>query len=178
MMPAAEVTPSKPKGVKSERLSEFHPVTPTATKNSRTLILIATITVLTVADSLAPRISSSMQSTIRTTAGRLKIPSASGALARFSGMTKPKRLSNSSLRYCDQPTATAAEATPYSQQQAGGDHDRHSLAQRGVGVGVGGAGHRHRAGQLGVADRGEAGDQARRRRRTGPPRARRPEPTG
>jgi hypothetical protein len=27
---------------------------------------------------------------------------------------KPKRLSSSSLRYCDQPTATAAALTPYS----------------------------------------------------------------
>jgi hypothetical protein len=77
MMPAAELIPSKPKGAKSERLSESQPVTPTATNSSSTPSLIATITVLTVADSLAPRISSSMQRKIRTTAGTLNTPSCS-----------------------------------------------------------------------------------------------------
>src|SRR4029453_8736288 len=37
-------------------------------------ILISTMTVFTVADSLAPRMSSNMQSPIKITAGRLKIP--------------------------------------------------------------------------------------------------------
>ncbi len=42
------------------------------------------------------------------------MPSASGALEKFSGIRNPNRLSSSWLRYCDQPTATAAAATPYS----------------------------------------------------------------
>jgi hypothetical protein len=42
------------------------------------------------------------------------MPSCSGALERESGMVKPKRLSSSSFRYCDHPTATAADETPYS----------------------------------------------------------------
>jgi hypothetical protein len=53
---------------------------------------------LTFADSLAPRISSDMQRRIRITAGRLNTPSCSGAFERSSGIVKPKRLSNASLR--------------------------------------------------------------------------------
>ena len=69
---------------------------------------------LTLADSLAPRISSSVQSPTSRIAGRLMMPSASGAFEKLSGIVKPNRLSSSSLRYCDQPTATAAAETPYS----------------------------------------------------------------
>ena len=76
--------------------------------------MIITMIALTFADSLAPRSSSSVHSTIRITAGRLRMPPCSGACAKFSGIVKPKRLSSSSLRYCDQPTATAAADTPYS----------------------------------------------------------------
>ena len=42
------------------------------------------------------------------------MPSASGAFEKSAGIVKPKRLSSSSLRYWDQPTATAAADTPYS----------------------------------------------------------------
>ena len=76
--------------------------------------MMITITALTLADSLAPRISRSMHRAIRITAGRLMTPPCSGACASDSGIVKPNRLSNSSLRYCDQPTATAADDTPYS----------------------------------------------------------------
>ena len=114
MMPAADVMPSVPNGVKSERLSESQPVTPTAMNRISTPILISTMIALTFADSLAPRISSDAQSTIRITAGTFKMPSCSGAFDRSSGIVKPNRLSSSSLRYCDQPTATAAAETPYS----------------------------------------------------------------
>jgi hypothetical protein len=79
------------------------------------------------------------------------MPSCSGAFARFSGIVKPNRLSNSSLRYCDQPTATAAAETPYSSS-------RH--AERRVGVRVRRARHRHGARQLGVADRRQPGHDA------------------
>ena len=114
MMPAALVMPCRPNGAKSERWSEFQPWMPMATNSSSTPILIITMTALTFADSLAPRISSSAHSTIRTTAGRLSTPPCSGACERLSGMVKPKTLSRNSLRYCDQPTATAAAETPYS----------------------------------------------------------------
>ena len=85
--------------------------------SSSTPILIITMTALTFADSLAPRISSSAHSTIRTTAGRLNSAALLGACDRFSGMVKPKTLSRNSLRYCDQPTATAAAETPYSRSR-------------------------------------------------------------
>ena len=42
------------------------------------------------------------------------MPSASGAFESWSGIVNPNRLSRNSLRYCDQPTATAAAETPYS----------------------------------------------------------------
>jgi hypothetical protein len=58
---------------------ESQPWTPSTTNRISTPILIITIAALTFADSLAPRISSSVQSPIRTTAGRLKTPPASGA---------------------------------------------------------------------------------------------------
>jgi hypothetical protein len=114
MMPAAEVIPLRPNGAKSDRLSEFQPDTPTATNSTSTASLIITIAALTFADSLAPRMSNDAHSTTRTMAGRLITPSASGAFDSDLGIVKPKRLSSSSLRYCDQPTATAAAETPYS----------------------------------------------------------------
>jgi len=114
MIPAAEVTPLRPAGAKSDRLSAFQPVIPRTTNRASTPILIITMIALTFADSLAPRRSSAAHSTIRITAGMLRIPPCSGACARLSGILKPNRLSSSSLRYCDQPTATAAAETPYS----------------------------------------------------------------
>src|SRR5215813_9343577 len=106
MIPAADVMPSRPNGLKFDRLFESQPVMPTAMNRIRTPTLISTITALTFADSLAPRISS--------TAGKLKTPPCSGACDIESGIVKPNRLLSSSLRYCDQPTATAAAETPYS----------------------------------------------------------------
>ena len=114
MMPAAEVIPFTPAGAKSERLSESQPEMPSTMKSSSTPSLIITMIALTLADSLAPRSSRNMHSTMRMTAGTLKMPPCSGACAKSSGIVKPKRLSSSSLRYCDQPTATAAADTPYS----------------------------------------------------------------
>src|SRR3954454_13066118 len=114
MIPAAEVMPPSPNGVKSDRLSELQPCTPSTTNRTSTPILIITIAALTFADSLAPRISSSVHRPTRTTAGTLNTPPASGAFDSASGIVKPNRLSSSSLRYCDQPTATAAADTPYS----------------------------------------------------------------
>src|SRR4051794_21880942 len=114
MMPAADQTPCTPNGAKSDRLSACQPCSPSTTNSVRTPSLISTMTAFTFADSLAPRMSSSVHSTIRMTAGTLKIPPCSGACASEVGMLNPKRLSRSSLRYCDQPTATAAADTPYS----------------------------------------------------------------
>ena len=114
MIPAAVVIASVPNGVKSDRLSDVQPWRPSTMNSSSTPSLIITMIALIRADSLAPRSSSDAQSTIRITAGRLITPPCSGACESDSGIVKPKRLSNTSLRYCDQPTATAAAETPYS----------------------------------------------------------------
>ena len=114
MMPAAALTPLKPSGKKFDRLSDSQPDTPTTMNKISTAILIITMIALILADSLAPLSSSSAHSQISTTAGRLKMPPCSGALRECSGIVNPKRLSSSSLRYCDQPTATPAAETPYS----------------------------------------------------------------
>ena len=79
-----------------------------------TLTLISTMTALTFADSLAPLSSSAVHRPTSITAGRLNTPPCSGACEIESGIVKPNRLSSSSFRYCDQPTATPAAETPYS----------------------------------------------------------------
>ena len=114
MMPAAALMPWKPSGAKFDRLSDSQPVTPTAMNKISTATLIITMIALIFADSLAPRSSRSAQSQISSTAGKLNTPPCSGACEIDSGIVKPNRLSSSSLRYCDQPTATPAAETPYS----------------------------------------------------------------
>jgi hypothetical protein len=114
MMPAAPVMPVTPNGAKSAKLSVFQPVMPMTTNITSTAILMTTMIALTVADSLAPRMSSSAHSVTSTTAGRLSTPPPSGDWERTSGIRNPNRLPSSWLRYCDQPTATAADDTPYS----------------------------------------------------------------
>jgi hypothetical protein len=114
MMPAAPVIPVIPNGAKSAKLSEFQPVAPITTNITSTATLMTTMIALTVADSLAPRMSSSAHSATSTTAGRLSTPPPSGDCDSTSGMRNPNRLSSNWLRYCDQPTATAADDTPYS----------------------------------------------------------------
>src|SRR5680860_1386720 len=78
MIPAAAVTPLKPNGAKSARLSESQPWIPSRMNITRTPILISTMIALVLADSLAPRISSSVHRKIRMTAGKLSRPSAHG----------------------------------------------------------------------------------------------------
>ena len=112
--PAAAVMPENPNGVKWLRFAESQPVTPITMNMMSTAILIATMTALVFADSLAPRINSSAHITTSSTAGRLNTPPCSGAFASASGIWKPNRLSSSWLTYSDHPTATAAAATPHS----------------------------------------------------------------
>ena len=81
---------------------------------SSTAILMTTMTALVFADSLTPRISSIAHMMIRITAGRLMMPPCSGAFDITSGIWTPKTLPMNWLRYSDQPTATAAPATPHS----------------------------------------------------------------
>jgi hypothetical protein len=78
--------------------------------------LISTMMALTLADSLAPRISSSAHNATRMTAGRLTMPGSAshGAAESACGRCPPRKLSASLLMYWLQPTATAAVDTPYS----------------------------------------------------------------
>src|SRR5919108_3745944 len=117
MMPAAALMPWNPSGAKFDRWSDSQPDTPTTMNSTSTAILISTMIALTFADSLAPRRSRNVQSQISTTAGTLNTPPCSGACEMASGIVKPNRLSSSSLRYCDQPTATPAAETPYSRSR-------------------------------------------------------------
>jgi hypothetical protein len=64
-----------------------------------TAILMITMIAFAVADSRAPRMSSRQHSVTSTTAGRLKNPPSPGAARTASGMRKPNRSLNSSLRY-------------------------------------------------------------------------------
>jgi hypothetical protein len=81
--------------------------------------LMMTMTVLTFADSLAPRISSSAHRPTSVMAGRLTMPgwTSQGAAERASGSRKPRKFSSSLLTYWLQPTATAAVDTPYSRSR-------------------------------------------------------------
>ena len=160
MIPAADVMPLVPNGVNSDRLSEFQPCRPSTTNSASTESLISTITVLTRADSLAPRISSRVQSPMRTTAGRLNTPPCSGALEMASGSSKPNQAVEQPVEVLRPADGDRGGGDAVLEQQARGDHDGDALPERRVGVGIGGAGDRDGARELGVADRGEAGDDA------------------
>ena len=122
--------------------------------------LISTITALTFADSLAPRISSSAHSTIRITAGRLITPPCSGALRERVGDREAEQVVEQLVEVLRPADRDRGRRDAVLEQQARGDDHRDALAQRRVGVGVRRAGHRHGARQLGVADGRQAGDDA------------------
>ena len=116
MVPAAEPIPATPRGAKSAKRSVSNAVNAITANITSTPSLISTITVLTLADSLAPRISSIAHMLTRNTAGRLMMPGvvSHGAAEMACGRWPPKKLSSSLLTYWLQPTATAAVETPYS----------------------------------------------------------------
>ena len=116
---AAALIPAAPAPQKSSKWSPLNAVNPMITNSISTASLMITMTVLTSADSLAPRISSIMHISTSTTAGRLISPVTlssygMGEYDSASGSCTPKRLSVSSLKYPLQPTATAELETPYS----------------------------------------------------------------
>ena len=106
--------PATPNGTNGVRLPDSQPSSPSTTNRTSTPILVTTMIALIRADSLVPRISSTAHSRTRTTAETLSQPPASGDFDNASGICTPKTLSSNWLRYSDQPTATAAEETPYS----------------------------------------------------------------
>ena len=70
MVPAADPMPATPNGAKSLRWSASKAVNAMTANMTSTPSLISTMIALTLADSLAPRISSSAHIAISTTAGR------------------------------------------------------------------------------------------------------------
>ena len=160
MMPAADHTPLTPNGAKSDRLSEFQPCRPSTTNSASTPSLISTMTAFTFADSLAPRISSSVQSTIRMTAGMLRMPPCSGACDERRRDVEAEQVVQQLVEVLRPADGDRCGRHAVLEQQTRGDDHRDALAQRRVGVRVRRAGDGHRARELGVADRGEAGHGA------------------
>ena len=80
-MPAAAVMPADPAAQKLSNRSAWKAVRPITMNRPRTLSLISTMTVLTFADSLAPRMSSRVHKNTSTIAGRFTrpvVPSSTG----------------------------------------------------------------------------------------------------
>jgi len=103
-----------PSGANGAKLLPSKAVNATAQKKMRMASLSSTMTLFIRADSLAPRSSRNMQARTTTTAGMLKTPPFSpGGFANSGGIAMPN-VARNSLRYCPQPTATAATETPYS----------------------------------------------------------------
>ncbi len=69
MVPAADPIPETPNGAKSRRWFASNAVKATITKTTSTPSLIITMMALTLADSLAPRMSNNAHITINRTAG-------------------------------------------------------------------------------------------------------------
>ena len=74
MVPAAAVMPADPDAQKLSNRSAWNAESPMTMNRPRTLSLMSTMTVLTLADSLAPRISRSVHRKTRTMAGRFTSP--------------------------------------------------------------------------------------------------------
>jgi hypothetical protein len=97
---AAAVIPAQPESQKPAKWSVLNAVNAMTINISSTPSLVITMTVLTKADSLAPRMSNSAHMMIRMTAGRLIMPgeASHGAADNDCGICTPNRLSSSSLR--------------------------------------------------------------------------------
>ena len=74
IVPAAALMPADPDAQKLSKRSAWNAVSPITMNITSTPSLMSTMTVLTRADSLAPRISSSVHIATRTIAGRLTRP--------------------------------------------------------------------------------------------------------
>ena len=100
MVAAPAVIPAKPAFQNPAKWSVVNAVKAIATNNASTPNLMITMTVLTVADSLAPRISSSAHMTIKSMAGRLTMPGVSpnGEALSECGSVNPNKLSSSLFR--------------------------------------------------------------------------------
>src|SRR3981081_2383131 len=116
---AAVVMPSMPLSQKPWKWSALNAVSAMMMNIDSTPSLISTMTVITAAASLAPRISSSMHIATSKAAGRLTMPGVAshGADVSDCGSCHPNRLSSNLFRYPLHPTATAEMDTPYSRSR-------------------------------------------------------------
>ena len=119
MVPAAALMPATPKGAKLANRSVLNAENAITANITSTPSLMMTMTVLTAADSLAPRTSNSAHSATTTAAGTLKTPGveSQGAAERACGSQYPRKLSRSLFTYWLQPTETAAVETTYSRSR-------------------------------------------------------------
>ena len=115
---AAVVTPWNPLGENGVRLSALNAVKASARNSSSTTSLTSTMIVLARALSLIPTISSAVTASTRNAAGRLTVPPSPGGSLSALGRVTPNSESSRLLRYCPQPTATAATDTPYSRMRS------------------------------------------------------------
>ena len=161
MMPAAEVIPSKPKGVKSSRLSEFPAGHADGHEEKQDAHLDGHHH--GVDGGRLARAPDQQQHAEHDQdhGGEVEEPVRLRRVGEVLRDDEAEEVVEQLVEVLRPADGHGGGGDPVLEQQAGGHHDRHSLAQRGVRVGVGGARHRHRAGQLGVADRGEAGDHSR-----------------
>ena len=112
------VTPLKPLGVNGVRLSALNAVNASPMNSSSTTIFSTTMTLLALVLSRTPRINTPVIARTRNAAGMLTIPPSPGGWLSASGSCQPNSVSSSELRYCPQPTATAATDTPYSRMRS------------------------------------------------------------
>ena len=98
MSAAPSITPVKPLGAKSLKLSLVKAVTPTTMKKASTASLMTTITVLLRVLSRTPKISSAVTARTSAAAGTFTVPPSPGGRAIESERVMPNRLSSSSLK--------------------------------------------------------------------------------
>ena len=124
--------------------------------------LISTMIVLTFADSLAPRISSSAHITIRRTAGRLTMPGVSshGAAVSDCGSCQAEQVVQQLVQVAAPADRDRGDRDAVLEQQACRHTHRDELAHRRVGVRVRRARNRYRRRHFRVADGGQAGRDA------------------
>ncbi len=129
---------------------------------STTATLMTTITALTVADSLTPRISSAVTATVMSTAGRLKtavtgsppatVTSVPGAALSAAGKLHAQ-LTEQRHEIAGPADGDRGGAERVLEDQVPADDPGDELAERRVGIGVGRAGDRHARSELRVAER-------------------------
>ena len=158
MMPAAELIPSKPNGAKSSRLSESQPVTPDDDEQHQHADLDDHhhgVDLRRLA-----RAADQQQRAQDDQHDRRQVEHAVllGRVRQRVRDREAEEVVEQLVEVLRPADGDGRRRHAVLEQQAGRHDDRHALAERRVRVRVRRAGDRHRAGQLGVTDRGEPGD--------------------